>query len=107
MFGGCFIGILARLVQQPSSHPQMLTTGALDYLLHLLTASFSAGIVCDDAAWSAQVSVIPVCRSGCGMQVACTQLLKHVYDVTATASTSRYHDNTFTDLQKHDQVCCC
>ena len=81
----------------------MLTTGAFDYLLHLLTASFSAGIVGDDAAWSAQVSVTFVCRCGCCMQVACAQLLQHVHDVTAAAGLLPHHDNTSADLQKHDQ----
>ena len=47
---------MARLAQQPTSHAQMLSTGALDMLLHLLSASLSAEIAADDAAWSAQAS---------------------------------------------------
>lgn len=54
--GCCFTGILARLAQQPSSHAQMLTTGTLDALLHLLSASFSAQIGGDDVVWGAQAS---------------------------------------------------
>ena len=81
----------------------MLTTGALKYLLHSLTASFSAQIVGDDAAWSAQASDAFVCRSGCCMQVACTQLLKHGREVTTAAGPLHHHDNTITAVGKQNQ----
>lgn len=36
----------------------MLTTGTLDTLLHLLSASFSAQIADDDLVWSTQASSV-------------------------------------------------
>lgn len=60
--GCCVTGILARLAQQSSSHAQMLTTGTLDTLLHLLSASFSAQIADDDLVWSTQASSVHMYR---------------------------------------------